>query len=354
MVGDLRSLGFAEYVDWMARLGQPKYRAAQIFRWVHREGVASFDQMTDLSLEFRRRLADEAAISDLRIRKLRQSDAGQTVKLLLALEDGQHIETVLMQYRRSTTRDRVTVCASTQVGCSMGCRFCATGAGGLVRNLTSGEIVGQVYTCNRLLAKAKGNQKKVTNVVFMGMGEPLVNYRATVKAVRLLCDPRGLHISPRRITISTCGVVPGIKRLALEGLPITLAISLHAPEDSLRNRLVPINRRYHLQSLMQACRDYVQKTNRRITFEYTLIRGINDSPAMAHQLAELVRGLLANVNLIPLNAAVNDGYAPPTPVQTKQFAEILLRQGVNATIRESRGGAIAAACGQLRATSCCN
>jgi len=309
--------------------------------------------MTDLPLELRQRLVAEASISAPKIRKLLRSDAGQTTKLLLELDDHQCIETVLMQYQRSTTRDRITVCASTQVGCSMGCRFCATGAGGLVRNLTSGEIVGQIYTCNHLLARQKGS-KKVTNVVFMGMGEPLMNYRATVKAMRLLSDPRGLHISPRRITVSTCGIVPGIKKLAQEGLPITLAISLHAPEDSLRDFLVPINQRYSLRQLMEACRYYVEMTNRRITFEYTLIRGLNDGPEMAFKLAELVKGLLANVNLIPVNATESDGLLAPEPVQVNRFAETLARLGVNVTIRESRGGAIAAACGQLRATSCCH
>lgn len=344
---DLRDLDLAEMEKLMRELGAEPYRARQLFAWVHGRGAVSFEEMTDLPRSLRLALAGRCRISQLRPNRQVAAADGLTRKYLLGLPDGQAVETVLMVYRRQRARNRVTACISSQVGCSLACRFCATGEVGFLRNLRPGELVGQVYFWNRELA-ATDPGRRVTNVVYMGMGEPLLNYEAVLKSIRLLSHPLGLNIGHRRITISTCGVVPAIYRLAEEGLPVRLAVSLHATEDGLRNKLLPINRRYPLAELLPACRYYVERTGRRVTFAYLLLAGINDGPADAQRLAALLRHIPCKVNLIPFNDVAGKEFRRPAPSRVRAFAAALSSRGLEVSIREERGAEIAAACGQLR------
>lgn len=316
-------------------LGEAKYRAKQIYQWIYSQGVTSVQEMTNLPKRLRQALA-EYDFLPLSTAAVRQSADG-TRKYLFRLRDGSVIETVMIPEEK-----RITVCVSTQVGCAMGCVFCATGQAGFIRNLTTEEIVGQV------LAVRQDIKRRVSNIVFMGMGEPLQNYDAVMAAIRLFNDPEGLAIGMRHITISTCGVVPGIRRLADEGLQLVLAISLHATTDEKRQQLMPIARRYRLDELMEACRYYVEKTGRRITFEYALIAGVNDDIAEARRLAKLLQGITAHVNLIPMNPVVETGLTRSSDETILRFAEVLQQSGVPVTIRQERGTDIEAACGQLR------
>jgi 23S rRNA (adenine2503-C2)-methyltransferase len=311
--------------------GEPAFRTRQVWDALHRR-AAWPAEMTELPKELRDRLA--AAIAPgLSVLDRRMADDGETVKWAFDAGAGATVETVLMAYP-----DRVTVCVSTQAGCAMACPFCATGQGGFKRHLRAGEIVEQVAWAMR--------ERPVTHVVFMGMGEPLANYDNTVAAVRRIHDEIG--ISARRLTVSTVGIVPGIRRLADEGIPVTLAVSLHAANDELRNELIPINRRYPLAALAEACACYVKKTGRRLSLEWAVIGGVNDRPQDAIELAAFARPLGAHVNLIPLNAT--DGYRAPGRPRAAEFRARLARLGVNATVRVTRGAEIAAACGQLAGT----
>lgn len=307
--------------------------------------------MTDLPLGLRHEM-DQAAEVGMPEVLSRQSAGDGTVKLLMRLQDGSTVEAVSMLYRLDRSRDRLTFCLSSQVGCPIGCPFCATGKSGFVRNLTAGEIVGQALVLLEEAAPGIGDAEKIgVNIVFMGMGEPLLNLEEVLKAGRLLHDPEGMGISWRRITISTSGVVPGIRSLMGEGLPINLAVSLHAADNRLRDRLVPINRRYPLEELIPACREYADAGGRRMTFEYVLLPGINDKLEQACQLAELLAGLPALVNLIPVNPAGEEEQSGSNPADAKrarEFARVLKGKGIGATIREGKGGEIMAACGQLR------
>jgi 23S rRNA (adenine2503-C2)-methyltransferase len=321
--------------------GEPAFRVRQVWDGLYRR-VAEPDELTDLPAALRRRLAADPAFAPaLREELCSVSERGETVKWLWSLPDGARIETVLMHYPAPGPRS--TVCVSTQAGCAMACGFCATGQAGFDRNLSTGEIVEQVARAIR-----EARPRRVSNVVFMGMGEPLANYDRVWAAVRRLHDDVG--ISARHLTLSTVGVVPGIERLAREDLPVNLAVSLHAADDKLRDELVPINRRYPLDRLMEACRHYLDAKGRRLSFEWALIDGVNDRPGDADRLAALARPLGAHVNLIPLNPT--PGYAtrgtPPTGV--KAFRDRLRALGVNATVRRNRGTDIDAACGQLRAS----
>lgn len=323
-----------------ADLGEPRYRGRQLARWVYGHRASNFAEMTDLSQPLRTRLGSIATIS--RLRPLIRSDAPNdlTTKVLLGLHDGATIETVLMRYDDG----RRTVCVSTQVGCGMGCTFCATGLAGLTRNLSAGEIVDQVL----LLAHETG--ERVTHVVFMGMGEPLANYEATLKAVRLLNAPYGPHIGMRNLTISTVGLAPQIRRLAQERLQLTLAVSLHAPTDALRAALVPVNRRWPVAELLAATREYADLTGRRVTFEYVLMGGVNDGSDQARALARLLAGGSAHVNVIPWNPVYGMQYQRPPVQAVHRFVGLLRAGGVPATIRIDRGVDIDAACGQLQRT----
>ncbi|MBC7324197.1 MAG: 23S rRNA (adenine(2503)-C(2))-methyltransferase RlmN [Moorella sp. (in: Bacteria)] len=342
---DLRGLLPEELEELAAGLGEAPYRGRQIFHWLHRRLVTSLEEMTDLPRTFRERLGSRAVLPPVEVRNSLVADAGQTRKLLLRLVDGEMIECVLMSYKDG--RQRQTACLSSQVGCPMGCSFCATGQGGFRRNLTPGEIILQALALVRELQR-QDPQARLSNIVFMGMGEPLLNYQAVLKAVRIFQYPGGWGISHRRITISTCGLVPQIIRLAGEKPPPELAVSLHAATNELRERLMPVNRRYPLEDLIPACRFYARETGRRVTFEYALIAGVNDRREDARRLNELLRGVQAFVNLIPLNPIPESPGQGSSQERARLFATWLQRGGLEAAVRESRGRDIAAACGQLR------
>jgi 23S rRNA (adenine2503-C2)-methyltransferase len=327
----------------LAELGQPRYRARQLFSWIHRRGQLDPSRMSDLPWGLRRRLVETGALGGSQeVRRLRSAD-GLTSKLLLRLRDGQLIEAVEMRTQPAADgrAARKTVCVSTQAGCALGCVFCVTGQFGFARNLDAGEVVEQVL-------RSAAAADPVTNVVFMGMGEPLANYAETVRALRLLTHPDGLRLGARRITLSTAGVVPGIRRLAGEGLQIGLAVSLHAPNDELRSRLMPVNRRWPIAEVLAAAEEYAGRTGRRVSYEYTLMAGVNDSDELADELAARLRGRLCHVNLIPLNPSEDATLRAPSAERALAFEGRLRAAGVAATIRVNRGRDILAACGQLR------
>lgn len=336
----LLDLAYDQLGELLTSWGEPSYRADQVWDWLYRSLATDFQDMTNLPKELRERLEEATLLRTMKPLEERVSTDGLTRKVLFVLRDNQTIESVLMHYEQ-----RHTACISTQVGCPLGCVFCATGQSGFVRNLTAGEIVEQVLYFARFL-KAEG--ERLSNVVFMGMGEPLANYEATWQAIDTLTHDEGFNLGARRITISTVGLVPGIRRLAGEGTQIGLAISLHAPTDELRDKLVPVNRRYPLSQLMTACRHYVERTGRRISFEYALIQGINDTVEQARQLARLLDGLLCHVNLIPLNLVPELPYQPSSQSRILAFQAELNRLKVPNTLRVERGADIQAGCGQLR------
>ncbi|GHV41476.1 putative dual-specificity RNA methyltransferase RlmN [Clostridia bacterium] len=334
---DLRCLNIEELERLAVSLDEKSFRGKQIFEWINKNYAKDFSAMTNLSKAFLAKLAENAYISPVReIKTLISSDGGST-KYLLELEKGDIIETVKMD-----TPYGASVCVSTQAGCNMGCKFCASAIGGKSRDLTAGEIAGQVYMC------CSESEKRISNVVFMGCGEPLDNYAQTVKAVRLLTDPNGANISARKITVSTCGILNGIDKLAGENMPITLAVSLHAPNGEIRKTLMPIARTQSFEDLMATCANYANVTKRRVTFEYALIDGVNDSADNAEELADNLRGIMCHVNLIPVNAVAESGFAPPKKGAVSVFEEVLTKRNIAVSIRRERGADINAACGQLR------
>jgi len=339
----LPDLTLSELEETLRDWGEPRYRASQIWDWLYKQAASDFQQMTNLPKSLRERLQKQFVLDPfIPIGDITSSD-GQTRKLALRLPDDEIIEAVWMRYER-----RRSVCISTQVGCGMGCTFCATGQGGLRRNLSAGEIVAQVLTFARLMGR---DGQRVSNVVFMGMGEPFANYDATWKAISILTDRSGLNLGARRLTVSTVGIVPGIRRFTAERTQVRLAVSLHAADDALRSELVPINSTYPLSALMLALHDYVNSTRRRVTFEYALIAGVNDDPAQAHALASLLKGLIAHVNLIPLNPIPGSPLRPAPRQHVQHFQSILDSHNIPCTVRLGRGTDIQAACGQLRAQS---
>ncbi len=341
----LYNLNLPSLQSLLKNWGQPAYRARQLWEWLYVHLLTDLEQMTNLPRSLRERLAAETSVGVPQVADTVQSSDKRTRKDLLRLGDGETVEAVLMQYER-----RRTVCISTQVGCAVGCTFCATGQMGFRRDLSSGEIVAQVLHFARILHdEAKG--ERLTNVVLMGMGEPLLNYDSSLDAVRRLIHPQGFNLGQRHITLSTVGVVPGIRRLADEGLQITLAVSLHAATDQLRDQLVPINRRYGLDDLFEACHHYVKRTRRRVSFEWALINGVNDTPAQAQALAARLTGILAHVNLIPLNPTSSYTGRPSSQSTLADFTAILERHRIPHTIRVRRGVNIQAGCGQLRQRS---
>ncbi len=338
----LYNLTLAEMTALVTGLGQPAYRARQLWLWLYTQKVTSFSDLTNLPALMRERLAAETYLYALEeVRALSSSD-GQTVKWLFRLADGQLIESVLMDYEDG----RHTACISTQAGCAMGCVFCATGQMGFARQLSVGEIVEQAVHVAHWL---EAHGERLSNVVLMGMGEPLHNYDAVRSALDRLVDPDGLGIGQRHITLSTVGLVPQIRRFAEEGLQVRLAISLHAATDEERSALLPVNRRYPLAELLDACRYYIEKTGRRITFEWALIAGQNDVPSQAHTLGRLLQGMLCHVNLIPLNPTVGYAGQPSDRERVAAFQAILESYGVGSTVRMRRGIDINAGCGQLKA-----
>lgn len=346
----LLDLSQLELAEFLAQQGQPSFRARQLWEWIYKQYAADFAEMTTLPKELRSALAKMATVNPLTVMTQVVSRAGDTQKVLFRLPDGKSIEAVLMIYDK-----RRTLCISSQAGCAMGCTFCATALGGLARNLTAGEIVAQVLYFARYLSRpAMGPAMQVerptavTNIVLMGMGEPMHNYRNVWTALRLLTDANAFGLGARHITLSTVGLVPMIDRMADEGLQVNLAVSLHAPNDELRNQLTPINQRYPIEQLLDAVRRYIAKTNRRVTFEYALMAGINDSQPLARELAAKLQGLLCHVNVIPLNPIPDSPFQPTGDEETRQFVQTLNNHGVPATVRIRRGIEINAGCGQLQ------
>ncbi len=332
-------LSMEDLTTALAAWGEPAYRARQIWHSLYRQLRSSPEEMSDLSIALRGRLAQSFRFSSLTALDSLRSKDGETEKLLLGLASGHQIETVLMRYER-----RRTACISTQAGCAMGCPFCATGQMGLQRNLSSGEIVEQVLLLARRLSQ---EEEHLTNVVLMGMGEPFHNYEASLQAIARLNDPQGFGFGARRFTISTVGLVPMIERFTRERHQVNLAVSLHAATDELRDRLVPINRRYPLSRLIPACRTYVEHTRRRITFEWALIQGVNDGADQSQALAKLIAGMNCHVNLIPLNPTRGYEGQGATRARAEAFRDVLKRRGIPCTIRVRRGVDIQAGCGQL-------
>jgi 23S rRNA (adenine2503-C2)-methyltransferase len=337
------NLSLQQLAQHMLAWGEPSYRARQIWQAVYRRLLLLPHSMTDLPLDLRQRLAETFLFDSTSIGAIARTEDGSTEKVVLGMSDGHAVEAVLMRYKR-----RRTACISTQVGCAMGCSFCATGQMGFVRNLSVGEIIEQVLYFARLLA---AEEQRLTNIVIMGMGEPFNNYDATLQAIDSLNDPEGFYFGARRFTISTIGVVPMIERFTQEQRQVNLAVSLHAAADDLRQQLIPINRRYPLESLIPACRQYVEVTRRRITFEWALIHGVNDGQDQAQALADLVAGLTCHVNLIPLNPTRGYVGRGAAPTQVEAFRAALTDRGVPCTIRVRRGIDIQAGCGQLATES---
>ena len=326
-----------ELITCMENIGQKKFRAGQIYEWIHIKNVASYDEMTNLSRELRAKLADTYPLH-LPVRETVQiSKVDGTRKYLFRMHDGNYVESVLMLYHHGNS-----VCISSQVGCRMGCTFCASTIGGLTRNLTAGEMLGQIYAIERDFGS------RISNVVVMGTGEPLDNYDNVVRFIRILTDGDGHNISERNVTVSTCGIVPGIKRLAGEKLNINLALSLHAPNDEMRRRIMPVARSYALRDIMEALREYYASTHRRLTFEYSLIAGVNDTDACAKELVHLLSGMNCLVNLIPVNPVRETGMKAPDRRAVMAFQKKLEKCAINVTIRREMGRDIDGACGQLR------
>lgn len=322
--------------------GDKKFRATQVMKWIHQLGVTDFQQMNNLSKELRNKLTDISCIQNLQITKDQISNDG-TRKWLLQLPDGNHIEAVFIP-----ENDRGTLCVSSQVGCALDCSFCSTGRQGFNRNLTTAEIISQVWLAAHLLEEEKKPGRKITNVVMMGMGEPLLNFDNVVSAVRIMMDDFAYGLSKRRVTVSTAGVVPAMDRLG-DTLDMRLAVSLHATNDELRNELVPVNKKYPLKELMAACRRFIDKQNSRsrITFEYVLLDGVNDKPEHARELIKLLKGIPTLMNLIPFNPFEGSGYSTSSKQAVSRFSEILHNAGMTTVVRKTRGEDIDAACGQL-------
>ena len=336
MKQDIKSMTLAQMQEAFAALGEPKFRAKQVFVWLHK-GAASFDEMTNLSLPLRRRLDELYYITVPKAVRVQRSKKDGTIKYLWRLRDGNCVETVLMQYHHGNS-----VCISSEVGCPMGCKFCASTLGGLVRRLAPSELLDQV------LFTQKDSGLPVSNIVLMGIGEPLDNFDNVMQFLELVNSPDGMNIGMRHISLSTCGLVDKINLLAERRLQLTLSVSLHSPDDESRSRIMPVNRRWNVETLLQACRAYFETTGRRVSFEYTMIDGVSDSPAQAELLAKKLQGMAAHVNMIPLNTVEESGLQCSSRQAIAEFQRILEANGVTATVRRTLGSDIDASCGQLR------
>lgn len=334
---DIKSLSKSELERHIKDLGEAKFRADQIYAWLHKHLVSSFDEMSNLSLGLREKLKQHFVLVNLEQVDVQVSKIDGTRKYLFKLPDGNIIESVWMKYEHGNS-----VCVSCQVGCRMGCTFCASTLDGLLRNLSTSEILEQVYRIQKLTGE------RVSNIVCMGAGEPMDNYDNVVRFVKMISSEDGLNISQRNITVSTCGIVPRMRDLADEGLQITLALSLHAPKDEIRKKLMPIARKYSIAEVLGACNDYFQKTGRRVSFEYSLVQGENDNASEARELISLIKGMHAHVNLIPVNPIKERDYRQSTPKAVLDFKRILEKNHINVTIRREMGRDIDGACGQLR------
>lgn len=334
---DIKSMTIPELEELLTGMGEKKFRAAQLFQWLHQKQVATFDEMKNLPGSLREKLSQEAVITRLETERKLTSQLDGTIKYLYRLADGNHLESVLMRYKHGNS-----LCISSQVGCRMGCSFCASTKAGFVRHLTASEILDQVYAAGR------DTGERISGIVLMGIGEPLDNFDNVMQFLRLVSAPEGLNLSHRHISLSTCGLVDRIYQLAELDLQITLSISLHATDDETRDAIMPVNHRWKIGELMKACEAYTQRTHRRISYEYALISGVNDSVEEAARLAALLKGSLCHVNLIPVNYVAEAGYHQSTRQRIYAFQKALTDRGINATIRRTLGADINAACGQLR------
>ena len=334
---DLKSLSYEELQNEIATLGEPKFRAGQIFDWAHNKQVDSIEKMSNLSKALREKLKENYEFTSLKCARMQESASDGTKKFLFELSDGNYVESVFMKYHHGNS-----VCISSQVGCRMGCKFCASTLDGLERNLLPGEMLDQIYR----IAAITG--EKISNIVVMGTGEPLDNYDNLLKFIHLLNDERGMNLSQRNITVSTCGIVPKIKALAEEKLQITLALSLHAPTDEKRKALMPIANSYSLNEVMDACRFYFDKTGRRVSFEYALVSGVNDRDEEVSELTRLLKGMNCHINLIPVNPIKEREFKSTDRLRVLEFQKKLEKNGINVTIRREMGRDIDGACGQLR------
>jgi 23S rRNA (adenine2503-C2)-methyltransferase len=336
---DILSLSFDELSSAFAENSIQGFRAKQVYEWLHRHLAVSYDEMTNLPKALRAELAEKFPINTCKPERV-QTASDSTVKFLYSLSDGEFIESVLMKYKYG-----YTVCVSSQVGCKMGCRFCASALGGYKRSLTAGEILSQVYAAQRHAGE------RISHIVLMGMGEPMDNFENVMKFISLVTDENGINLSMRNISLSTCGVLPGIERLMDKRLQLTLSISLHAPNDAIRNAIMPVNRKYPVDELLALCRRYAETTSRRISFEYSMMSGVNDSDECARELASKLRGMLCHVNLIPINEVAESPFRPSSQERIKSFSAILSASGISTTVRRKLGSDIDASCGQLRLKS---
>ncbi len=337
---DIKSMTIPELESLMLSMGQPKFRAKQIFQWLHQKKVLSFDEMKNLPASLRDELSQSCTITQFSIERKLVSQLDGTTKYLYRLSDGEYVESVLMRYEHG-----ISVCVSTQVGCKMGCSFCASTKAGFIRHLTPSEILEQVY------APARDTGERIDSIVLMGIGEPLDNFDNVMRFLTLVSAPEGLCMSHRHISLSTCGLVDRIYELADMGLQITLSVSLHASSDAVRDEIMPVNHRYKIPELLKACQYYTDKTHRRISYEYSLIKGVNDNAGQAKELASLLHGMLCHVNLIPVNYVEEAGFEKSGKQQVYAFQKVLIDHGINATVRRTLGADINAACGQLRRTA---
>lgn len=332
-------MSFSELSEEMSALGFPAFRAKQIYSCIHEKCVVSFDEMTNISKDMREKLQQKFDFSNCEIHTKLVSKIDATVKYLFTFSDGEYVESVVMKYKYG-----YSICISTQVGCKMGCTFCASAIGGFVRNLTAGEMLSEIYSAQRDLGV------KINHLVLMGTGEPLDNYDNVMRMLELITDEKGQNMSMRHISLSTCGIIPKIYDLAEKKLGLTLSVSLHAPNNQIRSKSMPVNNKYDIDELLKACKYYADTTGRRISFEYAMIRDVNDSDACALELAKRLKGLLAHVNLIPVNNVRETDYQKSTEERQKKFIQILSSRGITATVRRTLGSDINASCGQLRAS----
>ncbi len=340
MLKNIRSMTLEELSNDFDELKLPKFRAKQVYSWVQEKCVESFDEMTNLSKDLREKLAECYSFYNCKINTKLVSKIDDTVKYLFELHDGEYVESVVMKYKYG-----YSICISTQVGCKMGCTFCASAIGGFVRNLEAGEMLSEIFTAQNDL------NVKINHLVLMGTGEPLDNYDNVMRMLELLTDDKGQNMSMRHISLSTCGIVPKIYDLADKKLGLTLSVSLHAPNNSIRSNSMPINHKYDIEELLKACRYYAQTTNRRISFEYAMIKGVNDSDDCAVELANRLKGILCHVNLIPVNNVRETNFVKSSVERQKRFIDILASRGITATVRRTLGSDINASCGQLRAST---
>lgn len=337
MKKDIKSFNNEELAEWVRENSLPAFRAKQIFSWLHKSGVSDFSEMSNVSKDLRNKLSEEFYISSCEIENKYVSAIDGTVKYLFRLSDGEFLETVIMKYKYG-----YTICVSSQVGCKMGCRFCASTLAGFKRNLTAGEIESQLHSAQKDLGI------RISHIVLMGIGEPLDNFDNVLRFIENVNSEDGLNISVRNITLSTCGIVPRIKDLMKHDLQLTLTISLHAPNDEIRSKIMPVNDRWKINEVIAACREYAEFTSRRVSFEYTLIKDVNDTPECAEELSKLLKGMLCHVNLIPVNNVEERKNIRSSDKSVNKFLHILQKNGINATIRRTLGSDINASCGQLR------